>query len=394
MKAIKLSDNTFWVGSIDWDLRNFHGYLTPRGSTYNAFLVIDKKITLIDTVKGCLFDQMFERIKSIIDPAKIDYIVSNHVEMDHSGALPQIMKICPQATIIASPNGKSGLKMHYPDKWNYKTVLTGESISIGEKSLEFILTPMVHWPDSMATYLTKDKILFPNDAFGQHIASSERFDDEIGRDIAIEEAAKYYANIVLSYTPQVKIAMEHYLEKEIKIIATSHGIIWRKYLADIVPMYLRWANNYIEEKAVVIYDTMWGSTKLIAQTITDAFEDINVNAQLFNLQNTHISDIMTQLLTAKYICVGSPTLNSSILPTVAGFLAYMKGLAPKDRIGLAFGSYGWGAQSIDIVEDTLKSCDFQMLDKIKVNYLPHKNILTDIGKNLKAQLKRRELIPK
>lgn len=380
MRPIEIKSDIHWVGGIDWDLRNFHGYLTQRGSTYNSYLIIDKKVTLVDTVKHYLSDEMLQRIKNIIDPSKINYIVCNHVEMDHSGALPKIMKICPQATIIISPNGEKGLKKHFHHGWNTKVVNTGDSINIGKHTLQFILTPMVHWPDSMVTYIPENNLLFSNDAFGQHIASSERFDDELGFDIAREEAAKYYANIVLSYGQQVKKALEELSRLKIGMIAPSHGIIWRKHLNEIINLYGKWANNETKNKAVIVYDTMWGSTEKIAKAIRDGFEDKGIPARIMNLHTNHISDIMTQILTAKYICVGSPTLNSCMLPTVAGFLAYMKGLAPKNRVGLSFGSYGWGGQSIAQIEEVLKSCDFKITNQIKVQYVPEQNFLEELRK--------------
>ena len=380
MRPIEIKSDIHWVGGIDWDLRNFHGYLTQRGSTYNSYLIIDEKVTLVDTVKHYLSDEMLQRIKNIIDPSKISYIVCNHVEMDHSGALPKIMKICPRATIIISPNGEKGLKKHFHHGWNTKVVNTGDSINVGKHTLQFILTPMVHWPDSMVTYIPENNLLFSNDAFGQHIASSERFDDELGFDIAREEAAKYYANIVLSYGQQVKKALEELSRLKIGMIAPSHGIIWRKHLNEIINLYGKWANNETKNKAVIVYDTMWGSTEKIAKAIRDGFEDKGIPAQIMNLQTNHISDIMTRILTAKYICVGSPTLNSCMLPTVAGFLAYMKGLAPKNRVGLSFGSYGWGGQSIAQIEEVLKSCDFKITNQIKVQYVPEQNFLEELKK--------------
>jgi len=371
MKAWKLKDNIYWVGGIDWDLRNFHGYLTQRGSTYNAYLIVSEKVVLIDTVKYYLVDEMLARISDIIDPSKIDYIVSNHVEMDHSGGLPAIMDIARHAKIIASPNGCKGLRAHYNRDWEFITVKSGDSLDIdATRKLSFALTPMVHWPDNMVSYLAADKILFSNDAFGQHLASSERFDDEYPHDIILEEARKYYANIVLPYGQQVQAALAAVSNLDIEIIAPSHGIIWRKHINSILSEYQNWSKNKTEKKALIIYDTMWNSTKKIAYCIKDAFEKKNIPASLFNLQVNHISDIMTEILTAEYICVGSPTLNNNILPTVSAFLTYLKGLAPKNRLGLAFGSYGWGGQSVGIIEEQLKSCGFNLLEGIKIQYIP------------------------
>jgi len=384
MKAQEIKKGIYWVGGIDWDLRNFHGYTTHRGSTYNAYLIIDEKVTLIDTVKYYLADEMIARIKSVIDPSKIDYIVSNHVEMDHSGALPDILKHCPNAKVFTSPNGEKGLKMHYDCLKDLEVVNTGDSISLGKRTLQFVLTQMVHWPDSMVTYIPEEKLLLPNDAFGQHIASSERFDDEIGWDIAKEEAEKYYANIVLPYGNQVQKALEAVGSLDIDMVAPSHGIIWREHIKDIIGLYSKWANNETEEKALVIYDTMWHSTEKMAEAIFEACDEQGINASKVDLKVSDMSDVMTHVLTAKYIFIGSPTLNNGMLPTVAGFLTYLKGLAPKGRKGLAFGSYGWGGQSIKEIHDILESAGFDMMDPIRVQYVPSKEFLREVKEKIKG----------
>jgi flavorubredoxin len=370
MQPIKIKENIYWVGAVDWDIRNFHGYATQRGTTYNAYLIVDEKITLIDTVKHYLYDEMIARISAVIDPTKIDYIVSNHVEMDHSGGLPKLLKLVPNAKIITSPNGETGLKVHYQKDWDFHVVKTGETINIGKRNLSFVTTPMVHWPDNMVGYLIEDKILFSNDAFGQHIASSERFNDQYPFDIILEEAAKYYANIVLPYGAQVQKAMEPLQDLDIEIIAPSHGIIWRSQIQTIFDAYRKWSNNETDNKAVIVYDSMWDSTAKIAYAIQAAFEEIGVNTQMRNLKTVHISDVMADVLTAKYICVGSPTLNNNMMPNVAAFLTYMKGLAPKKRIGLAFGSYGWGGQSIGQIEEVLIGLGFELLEQVKIKYIP------------------------
>ncbi|HPN31901.1 MAG TPA: FprA family A-type flavoprotein [bacterium] len=378
MKAVELKNNIYWVGGIDWDLRNFHGYLTQRGSTYNAYLIIDEKIVLIDTVKYYLSGELLKRISSVIDPSKIDYIISNHVEMDHSGSIPDICRIAKNAKIVTSANGLKGLKAHYKNDYDYTAVKTGDTLKIGKRELNFILTPMVHWPDNMLTYLPQEKILFSNDAFGQHIASSERFDFEYNFDIITAEAKKYYANIVLPYGQQVQSALKAAENLSIDIIAPSHGIIWKNHISSIISSYQKWSKNETENKALVIYDTMWGTTKKIAHAIREKFERNGIKADLFNLQFNHISDIMTELLTAKYVCVGSPTLNNNILPTTSAFLTYLKGLSPKNRTGLAFGSYGWGGQSVGIIEEQLKLCGFELLPSIKIQYVPDEKFLDEI----------------
>ena len=387
MKPLEIKNNIFWVGAIDWDLRNFHGYLTQRGSSYNAYLIVDEKITLVDTVKEPFFDEMLARIKAVIDPGKIDFIVSNHTEMDHSGSIVKMLEIAKKATVISSPNGEKGLLKHFNQKWNSMVIANGQSLNIGSRDLSFVLTPMVHWPDSMVTYIKKDSILFSNDAFGQHIASLERFDDEIGLAIAKEEAAKYYANIVLPYANQVTKALAELSELNLEMICPSHGIIWRNNIKTIIDSYNSWAANKTENKAIIVYDTMWHSTERIAQTINQAFLELGINSRLMNLQFSHISDVMAEILDAQYVCVGSPTLNNQILPTVGAFLTYLKGLAPKNRIGLAFGSYGWGGQSISQINEILQDSAFTTLDEIKVNYVPQPQELIEIKEKLINKLK-------
>ncbi|HSV98436.1 MAG TPA: FprA family A-type flavoprotein [Spirochaetota bacterium] len=386
MKPIELKKGVYWVGGIDWDLRNFHGYLTQRGSTYNAYLIIDDKITLIDTVKHYLYEEMLARISAVVDPAKIDYIICNHVEMDHSGSIPLITKTAKNAKVLASPAGEKGLRHHYREELNIRAVKAGETILLGKRSLQFLLTPMVHWPDNMIAYCPEEKILFSNDAFGQHIATSERFDDEYHADVIIEEAKKYYANIVLPYSAQVKKALDAAATLDIGVIAPSHGIIWRSAIPNILRHYKAWSENTVENKALVIYDTMWNSTRKIAYAIREAFENRGVHTAMYDLKFNHISDIMTDVLTARYICVGSPTLNNNMLPGVAAFLTYLKGLAPRDRTGLAFGSFGWGGQSIELVHRELEGCGFKMLEKIRVQYIPDDDTLSGIAGKLESAL--------
>ncbi|ADY57314.1 flavodoxin/nitric oxide synthase [Syntrophobotulus glycolicus DSM 8271] len=386
MKPIQVKDNVYWVGGIDWNIRTFHGYLTPRGMTYNAYLIVDEKITLIDTVKHYMFEEMIERISAIVDPSKIDYVVSNHVEMDHSGALPKLMEICPQAVVFTSVNGEKGLKAHYRPDWNFRVMKSGETINLGRKSLAFVHTPMVHWPDNMVTYCPEDKILFSNDAFGQHIASTQRFDEELPCDIIIEEAARYYANIVLPYGAQVGKALEALRDIAIEIIAPSHGLVWRTHIPEILREYEKWASGQTEEKAVIVYDTMWGSTEKIAYAVQNAFENAGIPAKLMRVTENDISDIMPEVLMSKYVCVGSPTLNNGIMPKVSAFLTYMKGLAPKNRIGVAFGSYGWGGQSVGIIEGILKECHFELLENVRIQFIPEKAQLQEAALKLEGIL--------
>ncbi len=394
MKAIPLKKDIYWVGGIDWNLRNFHGYLTQRGTTYNAYLIIDEKVTLVDTVKHYLFDEMIERIKSVIDPEKIDYIISNHVEMDHSGSLPKIVKIIPDAKIITSTNGLKGLKLHYNQNWNFQEVRSGDSLELGRRTLKFFHMPMVHWPDSMATYIPEDKLLLPNDAFGQHIASNERFNDELESGILLEEAAKYYANIVLPYGEQVKRALSALSALDIEMIGPSHGIVWRSKIPEIIKLYAKWADNQTDRKALIVYDTMWDSTRKMAYKLQEGLLEGGMAVDMRDLKTTHISDIMTELINAKLILIGSPTLNNGILPTVGAFLTYIKGLRPAKRTGFAFGSYGWGGQAVKIIEDVMKSLNWEIpVEGKKLQYVPEKDALSEvkeIGRELAGRTGRED----
>lgn len=387
MKAVEVKKGIYWVGGIDWNLRSFHGYLTQRGSTYNSYLIIDEKITLIDTVKSYLTGEMLERIRSVVDPSKIDYIISNHVEMDHSGGLPEIMKLATNAALFCSPKGENGLREHFKENWNFKPMESGTILNLGKRSLHFILTPMVHWPDNMVVYMPEDKILFSNDAFGQHLATSERFDDEYPLDIIMLEARKYYANIVLPYSKQVQKVLVGINGMDIDIIADSHGIIWRKHVKEIISGYTSWASNETRKKALIIYDTMWHSTESMALAIQDAFEQSGYVTSLLSLQNTHMSDIMTEVIDAEYICIGSPTLNGRMLPTVSAFLTYLTGLAPKNRKSIVFGSYGWGPKQIEDITNILVGAGFEVVTSEKIKYVPSAEDLNALRLRVQALLK-------
>ena len=371
MKPVEIKPNIYWVGGIDWPLRNFHGYMTQRGTTYNAYLILDEKVVLVDTVKHYLYDEMLARVRAVIDPAEIDYLVSNHVEMDHSGSLAKMVAMAPKAKVVTSTNGAKGLRRHYKQDWDMLVVKSGDTLPIGKRTLQFFHTPMVHWPDNMVTYIPEEKLLLSNDAFGQHIATTERFDDEVGWDILHEEAAKYYANIVLLYGEQVQKALGALAGLKIEMIAPGHGVIWRTYLPQLLAAYQRWAANETDAQAVIIYDTMWGSTEKLAYSLLEGLEERGVSVRLHNLRAIHISDIMTDLLTAKAILIGSPTLNMGMLPTVGGFLTYLKGLRPKRRIGFAFGSYGWAGQSVKEIEAVMRGLGWDIpVEGVSVQYIP------------------------
>ena len=370
MNPIALKPGVYWVGALDWALRSFHGYATDRGATYNAYLIVDEKIALIDTVKAPFAAEMLSRIAQVVPPESIDYLISNHVEMDHSGAIPQALACMPKAQVITSAQGVKGLTAHYGDR-GYRAVKAGDSLSLGKRTLHFVPTPMLHWPDNMLTYCPEERVLFSNDAFGQHIACGERFDDEAPLDAVMQEAAKYYANIVMPFAAQAKAALKALEGLDCELIAPSHGVIWRAHIARIVRAYARWSDNDPPEQAVVVFDSMWHSTERMAVEIADAFIARGVPAKLRDLKAYHLSDIVTDILEAKYVAVGTPTTNNNMLPTVAAFLLYLRGLAPKGRKGLAFGSYGWSGQAPGQVEEMLAAAGVDILcEKIRHLYLP------------------------
>ncbi|MEG1560003.1 MAG: FprA family A-type flavoprotein [Clostridia bacterium] len=371
-KMIKVAKNIYEVGAVDWNLRNFHGYSTARGSSYNAYLIVDEKVALIDTVKRPFAETMLSNIREIIDPGKIDYIISNHVEPDHSGSLPVIANAAVNARVLTSdPSGLAGLKAYYGADFEFSPVKSGDSLKLGVHTLSFVQTPMVHWPDNMVTYCPEEKLLFSNDAFGQHLASSKKFDDENDFPIIMEEAAKYYANIVLPYSKQVEGIMKIVRSLDIDIIAPSHGIIFRSAAGAILDKYDYFASSESENKAVVVYDSMWGSTESMARAIMKGLIKSGLTVSLYDLKYNHISDIITDVMKAKYVAVGSPTLNNNMMPSVAAFLTYMKGLVKIKKKAFAFGSFGWGGQSIGLVNEALISCGFEIvLDPIKQKFAP------------------------
>lgn len=386
MQKLEIRKDIYYVGAVDWNVREFHGYSTDRGSTYNAYLILDEKITLIDTVKAPFAQEMLQRIAEIVDPAKIDYVISNHVEMDHSGALPQLMQAAPNATIITSaPNGLKGLQAHYGTQYNYQTVKAGDVLNIGKRNLTFVATPMLHWPDNMVTYCPEEKILFSNDAFGQHFASNLHFDVDVDLDEVFAQAKKYYANILMPFGTQAQKAMEVVKGLELSMIAPSHGVIWTEHIPMILETYDYFASAELEEEACIVYDSMWHSTEKMAQAILEGFSKAGIPARLFDLKSNHISDVMTEVLKSAYVVVGSPTLNNQMLPTVASFLCYMKGLAPKNRKAFAFGSYGWGGQSIGLVNQELEAMGCEIIhEPIRQQYIPSQEQLREIEESVAA----------
>ena len=337
-----LRDNIDWVGYVDWNLRDFHGYTTSRGSTYNAYLVRDQKVALIDTVKGLYAGDLLDHIRALTDPAKVDYIICNHAEPDHSGALPAAVRACPSAEVVCDGKCRDTLSSYYDMAgWRWRIVRGGDVLPLGKRSLTFIEAPMVHWPESMLTYCPEEKILFSNDAFGQHLAASSRFDDEVDLRIALDEARKYYANILMLYGAPIAKTLEKAAGLPIEIIAPSHGVIWRKNLPAIIEAYRGWTRLKAVPKVLVIYDSMWESTAQMAQAIVEGACQPGVEARLMHARRTDLTDIATEVLDAACLAFGSPTLNGQMMPVMAAVMGYLKGLRPANKPAFAFGSYGW-----------------------------------------------------
>lgn len=375
MKAIPIAKDIWWVGAIDWNAKHFHGhtFTTKRGTTYNAYLIIDEKITLIDTAYAPFTEEMFERIKTVVPVEKIDTIIANHVEPDHSGALPALLKLCPKAKVYGTARCGQGLYRYYHQKIDFQEVKTGDRLGLGKRTLQFIEIPMIHWPDSMMTYLVEDQILFSNDAFGQHYATSQRFDDEVPQEALMEETAKYYANILWPFSHLIAQRLEE-IEKmkiPIKMIATAHGLSWRKDPAKIIAAYKRWSSNATEPKIVVVYETMWGSTAKMAEKIVEGIADAGVPYELFDIAESDRTEAITEMFGAKGYIVGSSNHDSGILPNMTAFMEFLKGLHPKNRIGCAFGSYGWSGVAIQSLQSTLAASGVEIVQPaLSVQYAP------------------------
>jgi len=397
MKPYEIKKGIYWVGAVDWNVRNFHGhtYTTARGTTYNAYLIMDEKIALVDTVLGAFTGEMIEKIKEIVNPERIDYIIANHVESDHSAAIPVLLKLCPKAKVIGTAKCKEGLHRYYYVDMDFQVVKTGDKIKLGKRALNFIEAPMIHWPDSMFTYCPEDELLMPNDAFGQHYATSRRFDDEVDECALMDEAAKYYANILIPLGPIILKKLEDVqnMNISIKMIAPSHGIIWRKDPMKIIKAYLSWARNETKEKAVVVYETMYGSTGKMARKIVEGITDAGVEVKLFDIAQADRTEVIKEILDAKGCVIGSSTHDNDMLPTIAGFLAFLKGLKPKNRIGCAFGSYGWAGGAVKNIENILKEAGIEVTQpSIGAQYAPDKNEIErcyEFGTNFAGKVKEK-----
>lgn len=398
MKPVELKGEIYWVGAVDWAVRDFHGYETPRGTSYNNYLIIDEEPTLLDAVHHDFAHISLENISRIIEPTKIKNIVINHIENDHATGVEKILEIVPEANIYITEKGKRGLSK-FIDLSRYKVniVKTSDTIKIGRRSLLFIETPMMHWPDSMFTYIKEEKILVSQDAFGQHIASVERFDDEFVSNRSSEEledaVVDYYANILMPYGNVIKAKIEELVKSgiEIDMIAPDHGVIWRKYIDKVLTLYSEMVEAKAKLAAVIVYDTMWHSTEQMVFPIAKGIEDEGIPVKIIKLRATAKSVAIKEIWKARGLLVGSPTLNNGVFPSVAEFLSYLKGLRPKNRLFAAFGSYGWSGEAVKDMYEAAKAMKLEVFEPgVKVLYKPSEEDLQrcyDFGVSFAKALK-------
>ncbi len=382
MKEIKR--DVCWMGKVDWEIRKFHGdeYSTHRGTTYNSYLVKDKKTALIDTVWSPFGAEFVQHLDKHVSLRKIDYIVVNHAEIDHSGALAELMEHIPDTPIYCTNNGVKSLKGHFHKDWNFVPVKTGDRLNLGQRELMFIEAPMLHWPDSMFTYLTNENILFSSDAFGQHLATELLYNDLVDQSELFQECLKYYANILTPFSGLVEKKIDEFksLNVPLDAICPSHGVIWRNNPLQIVDKYLDWSKNYGENQITIVYDTMWNGTRNMAEAIAKGIRsaDDKVVVKLYNISRSDKNDVVTEAFKSKALLVGSPTINRGILSAVAGFMEQIRGLKFKEKKAAAFGTYGWSGESVDMISRGLESAGFELLNHgIKAAWKPDENSLKE-----------------
>lgn len=391
MRALELANGVYWVGAIDWNLRDFHGYNTRRGTTYNAYLVVDEKTALIDTVKAGFTDEMLARIRTVMDPADLDYVIANHTELDHSGSEPAILGLAKKATLVASKRaGETAQARHFHAGWEIEPVSEGSSINLGKRTLQFVPIPMLHWPDSMVTYLPEEQILFSNDAFGQHLATSQMFDDEVDAAIVMGEAKQYYATILMPFGNLITRALDKLGGLPITTIAPSHGVIWRGDPGRILSAYAGWARGDYTRKVVIAYDSMWESTHKMAVRIADGMAAELVDIRLLDLKACHITEVLAELLDARMLLVGSATINNGMLAPVGGLLTILKGLKPKGKLGVAFGSYGWSGGAVKAIEAELQVAGVEIAEPgVAYSFVPDETELQacwELGRRLGTRI--------
>lgn len=374
---VNVKNNIFWVGKVDWELRRFHGdeYSTHKGTSYNSYLVREEKTVLIDTIWKPYAKEFIANLKNEIDLKKIDYIIANHGEIDHSGALADLMKEIPGTPVYCTAAGVKSLKGQFHGDWDLRVVKTGDKLSLGTKELVFIEAPMLHWPDTMMCYLTGDNVLFSNDAFGQHYASEFLFNDLVDQNELFVECMKYYANILTPFSAMVTKKINEVLSFNLPVdfICTSHGVIWRKDPAQIIKKYLEWAEGYKENQITVVYDSMWENTRLMGEYIVQGIRegDSSVNVKMYNISKTDKNDVILEIFKSKGVLFGSSTVNNGILSGMAGLMEEVRGLKFKGKKGASFGSYGWSGESVKMLNELAVKSGFDLVsDGIKVLWTP------------------------
>lgn len=374
-----VKNNVFWVGKVDWELRKFHGveYSTHLGSTYNSYLIRDAKTALIDTVWQPYAKEFVQNLQDCLPLQQIDFVIASHAEIDHSGALPDLLELIPDVPVYCSANGMKSLKGHYHKNWNFKPVTTGTRLSLGEKELIFIEAPMLHWPDSLMSYLTGDNILFSNDSFGQHYATEKLFNDLVDQPELMTECLKYYANILQPFSPLVEKKIQEILGLGLPLdmICTSHGIVWRQNPSQIIEKYQAWAGGYQENQVTIIYDTMWGGTRVMAERIAEGLQKRSGDTmvKLYNMGNSDKNDVIAEIFKSKAVLLGSPTINNGILSSLAGLLEEMRGLKFRNKKAATFGCFGWSGESSKILAEQLNGAGFQVVDDgLRVIWNPDK----------------------
>lgn len=397
LKAIQISESVYWVGAIDWNVRNFHGYNTTRGTTYNVFLVLDEKITLVDTVKNGFFNEMKSRIESVIDPEKIDYFISNHSEPDHTSTINDVIDKFKPEKIFASKMGEKALNAHYDLDMEITAVKDNGRLNIGKKNITFIETRMLHWPDSMFSYLEEEKVLFSQDAFGMHLASSERFGGELNWDLLKRQAESYYANIITLYSPHILKLLKKIEESglQIDVVAPDHGPLWRgdeKFMR-LLKLYQKWATRNLDKKVVLIYDTMWKATETMARYIEDGIKSSGVKVEVMCLTTTNRSEIADEMLDAAGVVIGSATLNNNMLPSIADILTYIKGLKFNTPYAAVFGSYGWSGEAVKQISKAVEEMGSEIIGTVRSQYTPKddvKQLCFELGEKVAKKIKNME----
>jgi len=394
--SFKINDTVTWVGKIDWELKKFHGdeYSTHKGSSYNSYLIKDEKTVLIDTVWGPFTSEFITNLKKEVDIQKIDYIVMNHSEVDHSGALVELMKEIPNTPIYCTKAGVRILKGYYHQDWNFVEVKTGDTLDLGKHKLTFIEAAMLHWPDTMFTYLSEENILFSNDGFGQHYASEFMYNDKVDQAELYQEALKYYANILTPFSKQVLKKIEEILSLNLPInmICPSHGIIWRDNPIQIVNKYLEWANEYQENQITIIYDSMWNATRRMAESIAEGITTNNkdVTVKVINSAKSDKNDVIVETFKSKIVLIGSSTINNGILSSTASIIEMIKGFKFKNKKGAAFGSYGWSGEAIKLLTEELEKAGINTINSgIRELWNPDEEALNrcrDFGKSIVEEL--------